>query len=217
MEILVIIEEEIRARSSFLYSKIDSKKTLVQFSPEFVTEHSSLGTIYETQGVSGIRTFFEEEFQWHLDGYIRFKLEDLTWAVEKIIPEGIQFHGGTLSPTELQEKMSYRVDENGEFSVFHRQRALLKSIVKTVGKKQNIFKVPQYLNLLSKVSETNLNNSQFFALLKNYSSLQEAPSTKLVIPLPDTYEVQTQNGKEKVIMTDSVLNKELLKNLAKDS
>lgn len=217
MEILVIIEEEIRARSSFLYSKIDSKKTLVQFSPEFVTNHLSLGMIYETQGISGIRTFVEEEFQWHLDGYVRFKLKDLSWVAEKIIPEGIKFDEAIVSPIEMQEKMSYQVDEDGGFSVFHRQRALLKSMVKTVGKKQNIFKVPQYLNILSKVSETNLNNSQLFSLLKNYSSLQEADSTKLVIPLPDTYEVQTKNGAKKIVMTDSVLNKELLKNLAKDS
>ncbi|MGM0124100.1 hypothetical protein IGI37_001474 [Enterococcus sp. AZ194] len=217
MEILIIIEEEKLARSSFLYSKLDQTKTLVQFSPEFSLADETLGAIYEKEGLIGIRQLFEQKFSWHLDGYVRIKLDDLLYAVEKIMPEGLQFEGTVLPVSELKQRLSYQIDEEGNFSVFQQQRALLKSIVKTIGKKQNIFKLPHYLTILSKVSETNLNNGQFLALLKNFASLQDVRSTKVIIPLANTYEVQVKENQRVVKMIDCKSNIDFLQKLTKDS
>ncbi|KAF1298648.1 hypothetical protein BAU15_11015 [Enterococcus sp. JM4C] len=217
VEILVIIEEAQLERSSIIYSKLDTKKTLVQFSPEFSLAEGTLGELYQKEGISGIRRLFYENFHWQPDGYVRVKLNELITVVGNIMPEGVEMAEETLLLSDLPMKMSYHLSENDDFAVFHFQRAVLKALAKTIGKKQNLFKVPHYLSLLSKICETNLNNSQFFSLLKGYASLQDVQSTKLIIPVPETYEIQKDESGLSVKMTDSERNIQILENLIKDS
>ncbi|AUB52809.1 hypothetical protein [Enterococcus mundtii] len=217
MNFLVVLKDTILKRSTFIYTQIDEQKTVLHFSPEFHLEGLTIGEIYEQGGIQAAKQFFVQELQLPLNDYLEVSLNEWDKAISELFPQGINVESGTtevhLSVKDLQRQMRYQIDEEGSLSIFQRQQKILKSFLKQISRKRNLFKTTQLLKKYPELLHTSIQFPQLLSLIRRFVRLKEIQSKKLTLPLQDTFRVVKREDEKKLIVIDFMRNRHVLQQM----